>query len=424
MKIDATSRQEILTISELINYLENYADISADFVNLDLVGYAHLFKKHNIENAIFINCHIPNTLKKQIHSDGAMVLKNPKDNCFNIYPTEFYDAQNLYSVSYSQNKITTMSFDSIVYDWFIENKKPRKLSPSQSIFAKTHDTALERLIARKIRQYVEKTDMLPIAIMGGHAKKRGDLAYENLAKLSRQLARRGHLIVTGGGPGLMEAANLGALCAPLEDEVLNAALNIVRECDDYHDNLDNWLETGFRARKMILDVLGAKIENATNLSIPTWHYGHEPSNVFATHIAKFFYNSLREDGLVSIADGGIVFAEGNAGTLQEIFQDACQNYYRDASETPTPMVFLNSQKNYWEAASKTAKTKPLRPLIEQLAGELPIDREFLSALFFSDNIDEILNFFENYHEKQRDTVSLGHYWRLSMNGHALGDPER
>lgn len=24
---------------------------------------------------------------------------------------------------------------------------------------------------------------------------------------------------------------------------------------------------------------------------------------------------------------GVIFAEGNAGTVQEIFQDACQNYY-------------------------------------------------------------------------------------------------
>ena len=30
------------------------------------------------------------------------------------------------------------------------------------------------------------------------------------------------------------------------------------------------------------------------LGIPTWHYGHEPTNVFATAIAKYFRNALRE----------------------------------------------------------------------------------------------------------------------------------
>ena len=50
--------------------------------------------------------------------------------------------------------------------------------------------------------------------------------------------------------------------------------------------------------------------------------------MFATDIAKYFENSLREEGLLALALAGVVFARGNAGTVQEIFQDACQNYYR------------------------------------------------------------------------------------------------
>ena len=39
-----------------------------------------------------------------------------------------------------------------------------------------------------------------------------------------------------------------------------------------------------------------------SLGVPTWFYGHEPTNLFATHVAKYFANSIREDGLLAIAD--------------------------------------------------------------------------------------------------------------------------
>ena len=68
----------------------------------------------------------------------------------------------------------------------------------------------------------------------------------------------------------------------------------------------------------------------TSLGIPTWFYGHEPPNVFATAIAKYFRNATREAILLQVCDAGIVFLPGAGGTVQEIFQDACENYYADA----------------------------------------------------------------------------------------------
>lgn len=47
-----------------------------------------------------------------------------------------------------------------------------------------------------------------------------------------------------------------------------------------------------------------------SLSIPTWFYGHEPTNVFATEIAKYFSNALREDTLLHRCGGGVVFLPG------------------------------------------------------------------------------------------------------------------
>lgn len=42
-----------------------------------------------------------------------------------------------------------------------------------------------------------------------------------------------------------------------------------------------------------------------SLAIPTWHYGHEPPTPFATHIGKYFQNSIREDGLLAVAKHGM-----------------------------------------------------------------------------------------------------------------------
>ena len=66
-------------------------------------------------------------------------------------------------------------------------------------------------------------------------------------------------------------------------------------------------------------------------------YGHDPSNVFASHIAKYFQNSVREDTLLAVSQGGIVFLPGAAGTRPGDLQDATDNFYTD---DPAPMVLV------------------------------------------------------------------------------------
>ena len=97
---------------------------------------------------------------------------------------------------------------------------------------------------------------------------------------------------------------------------------------------------------------------ADSLGIPTWHYGHEPPNVFATAIAKYFGNPTREAILLEVCDAGIVFLPGAGGTVQEIFQDACENYYADESSV-APMVLVGTK--YW------TETLPAWPLLQSLA---------------------------------------------------------
>ena len=57
----------------------------------------------------------------------------------------------------------------------------------------------------------ERVEHYRVSIFGSSRIRRGDPIYEEVKKLSFELARMGVDIVTGGGPGLMEAANSGAM---------------------------------------------------------------------------------------------------------------------------------------------------------------------------------------------------------------------
>jgi uncharacterized protein (TIGR00730 family) len=57
----------------------------------------------------------------------------------------------------------------------------------------------------------ERVEHYRVSIFGSSRIRRGDPIYEEVKKLSAEVARMGIDIVTGGGPGLMEAANAGAM---------------------------------------------------------------------------------------------------------------------------------------------------------------------------------------------------------------------
>src|SRR5215210_392390 len=56
----------------------------------------------------------------------------------------------------------------------------------------------------------ERVEHYRVSIFGSSRIRRGDPIYEEVKKLSTEPSRLGVDIVTGGGPGLMEAANAGA----------------------------------------------------------------------------------------------------------------------------------------------------------------------------------------------------------------------
>ena len=72
----------------------------------------------------------------------------------------------------------------------------------------------------------EHVEHYRVSIFGSSRIRTGDPIYDEVKKLSYELARMGVDIVTGGGPGLMEAANSGAVEGQVESHARSFGLAI------------------------------------------------------------------------------------------------------------------------------------------------------------------------------------------------------
>ena len=321
---------EVETQEELLLLLKNGGEIKRFcFQNLDFTEL-HLFDC-TFTDCMFMGCHFKDGMKSQI--DKSCLVFSCLDTPYNAFRNSLYTADGLYAGyrkgypdSYSQ------SYDSIVYHHYLN--KGKVATDIKETFARTlHDRAISDALHDFLADYDERKI---VGIMGGHGLLRTDGYYRKVVSISKELTEKGYLMVSGGGPGAMEATHLGAWMASRTEEDVDRAMEMLSMSPSYSDA--GWLDTAFR----VMDEFPQN--NYSSLGVPTWLYGHEPATPFATHIAKYFDNAIREDGILTIAMGGIVYSPGSAGTMQEIFQDAVQNHYLSFGYA-SPMVFLG--ENYW-----------------------------------------------------------------------------
>lgn len=359
----------ITEIETLQHFLQNGKSLkNCTLQGLDLKPLKINWHMLAFENTTFLGCQLDLDEEMLLRQKGAYIYLAPKGIPYQPFRHRLYHWQELMD-GFSEEKDISVDFQ--IYQHFSTNKFDPSIN--EALWQRIHDHAMDDAL-RDLLQYDENgmTSRKCVGFMGGHSTRRDDPFYSKTAFTAKLLAEHDYFVVSGGGPGIMEATNLGAYFAGKSDQALSQAI-------DYLKRVPFYKEKGYHAQAV--EVLEKFPNGAPNLAIPTWFYGHEPSNLFASHIAKYFSNSIREDTLLAISLYGIVCAPGSAGTTQEIFMDATQNHYGTFNYY-SPMVFLGKKR--YEVDTM------IYPLLRQLAWGKP----YYDLLHLTDEPAEVLRFLQ------------------------------
>jgi uncharacterized protein (TIGR00730 family) len=93
-----------------------------------------------------------------------------------------------------------------------------------------------RIMSEFVEGFETLKDLGPaVTIFGSARTKRGEGAYKTTLKVAEMFARRGFAIISGGGPGIMEAANRGAQSGKSVSVGLNIQLPEEQKPNRYQD---------------------------------------------------------------------------------------------------------------------------------------------------------------------------------------------
>ena len=335
---------------------------------LDLTGYADRFaRRGHLTGLVVLGGVVPPDVMDVLLAGGAIVFPGVADAPVDPW-RGLYLPEQLYAGLEAGYDVTP---DALAHRWLVDAhlRTDAYCTLVRAIHDDTVTDELDEFVAGR----------MVVGVMGGHAVERGSGAYAAAARLGHTLAEAGCLVTTGGGPGAMEAANLGALCrdAGSLDRSLARLAAVPRFAD-----VTAWARLALDVRSELLgdrrdlptETLGP---TARSLGIPTWFYGHEPPNVFCDAVAKYFSNALREDGLIARCNAGIVVLEGAAGTVQEIFQAMTPLYYARAGIPGPPLVLVGVR--HW------TESVPVWPAISALAARAGIAR----SIHLVDGVQEV-----------------------------------
>jgi len=168
-----------------------------------------------------------------------------------------------------------------------------------------------------------------VTVFGSARIKRDDPLYELTRKMGAAIARLGFTVITGGGPGIMEAANRGAK------------------------------EAGGRS-------VGCTIE------LPS----EQPTNAYLDRCVRMHYFFARKTLLVKYSYAFVVMP-GGAGTLDELFEAV--TLIQTGKIKNFPIVIMGT--DYW---------KELIDFISKMAQDGMIAASDLSLIYATDSVDEAI----------------------------------
>ena len=187
-------------------------------------------------------------------------------------------------------------------------------------------------------------DKKKVTIFGSARTDQEDFSYRLCVEFSRRLAEKGYMIITGGGPGIMQAGNEGA---------------------------------------------GSDNSFAVNIHLP---FEQSPNIVMANTprliTYKYFFN--RKVAFVKESDAIAVFP-GGFGTLDEAME--VFTLIQTGKTTPKPLLLMDDESGYWVDWLEFIKKK--------LLGKGFISADDFSIFTITNDIDEALGvieeFYSNYH---------------------------
>lgn len=198
-----------------------------------------------------------------------------------------------------------------------------------------------RIMGEFIEGFDALTGLLPAVTVYGSARtKEDDPLYQLGEELGRRFAQAGYAVITGGGPGLMAAANKGAL------------------------------EAGGVSVGLTID-------------LPE----EQPSNKYHTLSLHFHHFFVRKVMLVKYATA-FVLMPGGFGTLDELFETI--TLIRTQKIRPFPVFLVG--KEYWEGLYDW--------LSNQTLGKGYIDPEDMDSLAILDDPAEIVARVEKWRQRQ------------------------
>lgn len=198
-------------------------------------------------------------------------------------------------------------------------------------------------VFRIIGEFVEGFDLLAdylpaVTIYGSARTKAGHPYYELARRLGRAMAERGYTVLTGGGPGTMEGANLGAF------EIQKPSIGL-------------------------------------NIELPM----EQQPNKYASHTINFRYFFVRKVMLVKYSSAFFALP-GGFGTLDEIFETL--TLIQTHKIRPFPVILIG--KAYWGGL--------ITWMQERMLAEGLIREDDLRLFHVTDDLDEAVAVVEQHRQ--------------------------
>lgn len=211
----------------------------------------------------------------------------------------------------------------------------------------THDSwRVFRIISEFVDGFETMTNIGPSVSIFGSARLPPDSIYYNLAvEVAKHVARKGFAIITGGGPGIMEAANKGA------QEVKGRSCGLAIDLP-FESEPNAYIDVKYRL--------------------------------------SFRYFFIRKVMFIRYAQG-YVFLPGGFGTLDELFE--ALTLIQTKKIKPFPIYLMG--KAYWD--------KMLQWIEETMIPQGCISKEDFNMFLITDDPEEVANGVERHYQRDRAT---------------------